>query len=275
MQKFLTCLYTGCLLLCISAVSAQPQMKSLSELISAGDENWQKLKRSAERSRNKVEFLEKDSAKAVIALQQSQLSTGTTLGSIIYYSGGILIDDGWIRILGSGSRRLPRNIPEWNAGKISAMRTSEMFYILVADDVMGGLFAIKASSVEELENIGQVFYFGPNSLSWQNTGLSYNAFLFFCFNGNLNDFYSDFRWKGWKEEIATVDCNSVISCYPLLWTKEGLQMKNNRKQLAIQSQWNLYQGNSKSGSHKAVANTQKVKVIDKPVSMWTQELKKK
>ena len=249
-------------------------MKTLEELKQPGKDAWLRIELMAERAKNKVEILLPDSARASTALLQSQFSTKTNLGSIIYYSGGILVDGGWIRILGSGSKKLARSVPDWNAGKISVMRNNEMFYLLIADDVMGGLFAIKASSVEELESVGQVFYFGPNSLSWQNTGLSYGGFVSFCFNGNLKEFYEDFRWKGWQEEVSLIDANSVISCYPLLWTREGLQLKANRKQLAIQTQWNLYQGKPKSGSkQKAVAQRQPVKPQpQKIVSMWSQEL---
>jgi hypothetical protein len=251
-------------------------MKTIEELTEPGNDSWLSIERMAEHAKNKVEILPSDSAKASVALLQSQFPTNTKLGSIIYYSGGILIDGGWIRILGSGSKKLPRSVPEWNAGKISAMRNEEMFYLLVADDVMGGLFAIKASSVAEIESVGQVFYYGPNSLSWQTTGLSYGGFISFCLNGNLKQFYEDFRWKGWQDEVPAIDCNSVISCYPLLWTREGLQLKANRKQLAIQSQWNMYQGKPKSGSRqKAVAQLQTPRPAStKVVSMWSQEFGK-
>jgi len=248
-------------------------MKSIDELKKPGKDSWLRIEMMVEHAKNKVEILAPDSEKASVALLQSQFTTGTNLGSVIYYSGGILVDGGWIRILGSGNKRLSRSVPEWNAGKISAMRNSEMFYLLIADDVMGGLFAVKASSVNEVETVGQVFYFGPNSLSWQSTGLSYGGFLHFCFNGNLKEFYEDFRWKGWQEEVAVLDANSVISCYPLLWTREGLQLKANRKQVGIQSQWNLYQGKPKPGSkQKAVAQRQTAKPApSKIVSMWSQE----
>jgi len=277
LQKFKSAFLIFCMLHCARFSFAQVPMKTIQELNAPGKDSWLRIQRMAEHAKNKVEILAPDSVKASVALLQSQFSTNTNLGSIIYNSGGILVDGGWIRILGSGSKRLARSVPEWNAGKISAMRNDEMFYLLVADDVLGGLFAIKASSVEELESIGQVFYYGPNSLSWQTTGLSYGGFISFCFNGNLKEFYEDFRWKGWQEEVPSIDCNSVISCYPLLWTREGLQMKVNRKQLAIQSQWNMYQGKPKPGSkQKAVAQRQPASrpPSSKIVSMWSQEFGK-
>ena len=36
------------------------------------------------------------------------------MGAVIFETGGILIDEGWLRILGSGHPRLPRSLPDWN-----------------------------------------------------------------------------------------------------------------------------------------------------------------
>lgn len=262
------CLY------CFSPANAQQASRPVGELI-AGHAGWDRISIIADHARNKVEILGRDSVRATQALYQSQLSTNTLLGSVIYNTGGILIDDGWVRILGSGCARLTRSVPDWNRGKLAATRNEDAFYLLVADDVLGGLFAIKAASAEELETIGEVFYYGPNNLTWQSTGLSYSSFISYCFSGNLKDFYDGFRWKGWQEDVKVIDCSTVISCYPMLWTREGLQLKANRKLLAIQTQWNMYQGRSKGGSkQKAVASRQPAKPQPSPAeeSMWAQTL---
>jgi hypothetical protein len=270
--RLITCFIILCTFVFVRhAFGQQPAMRT-GHPPPAEHAGWERILLIAGHSKNKVELLQKDSSRAELALAQSQLGTNTLLGSIIYNSGGILIDGGWIRILGSGCQKLTRSVPEWNAGKLSAMRNEEAFYLLVADDVLGGLFAIKASSKEELETIGQVFYYGPNGLTWQSTGLSYASFIAYCFSGNLKDFYDDFRWKGWQEDIKTIDCNSVISCYPMLWTREGLQQKANRKLLAIETQWNLYQGKTKPGRQKSMAQRQSAnsKAPAAVESMWVQ-----
>jgi hypothetical protein len=244
------------LLSCCKILFAQQAPKPLEELVGARSE-WDRVLLISGHAKNKVEILARDSARASRALYQCQLSTNTLLGSVIYNCGGILIDEGWIRILGSGSARLGRTVPEWNKEKLGVMRNEEAFYLLVADDVLGGLFAIKSAAIEELETVGQVFYYGPNSLTWQPTGLSYSSFISYCFSGNLKDFYDGFRWKGWEEDVRAMDCSHVISCYPMLWTREGLQLKANRKLLAIQAQWNFYQGKGKPAARqKGVAQRQ-------------------
>ena len=64
-----------------------------------------------------------------------QVTTRSPLGAIAYETGGLIIDGGWLRILGSGHSRLTRDIPQWNAGRANG-------FLLVADDATGGFFAI-------------------------------------------------------------------------------------------------------------------------------------
>jgi hypothetical protein len=36
------------------------------------------------------------------------------MGTIVYMIGGLLIDNGWIRITGSGNIKLTRSLPAWS-----------------------------------------------------------------------------------------------------------------------------------------------------------------
>ena len=46
-----------------------------------------------------------------------QMPTSSPMGAVIYETGGILIHHGWLRILGSGSFKLPRGLMDWNFSK--------------------------------------------------------------------------------------------------------------------------------------------------------------
>lgn len=83
-------------------------MKSLKELTDTTDTGWEVVRSLLPKATNRVEVLPRDSAAACNAVYQSQLAVQTTLGAVEYMTGGILIDGGWIRIIGSGSPRLPR-----------------------------------------------------------------------------------------------------------------------------------------------------------------------
>jgi hypothetical protein len=86
--------------------TAQNKMRSVDELVNKTDPGWTLVKDWIKSAKNKVEILPVDQAKAKDALYKTQVTTRSPMGAVIFMTGGILIDDGWIRILGSGSRRI-------------------------------------------------------------------------------------------------------------------------------------------------------------------------
>ena len=97
---------------------AQNKMRSVEELINMTEPGWSLVQQWIDSAKNKVEVLSCDTAKAKDALYKTQVTTRSPMGAIIYSTGGLLIDNGWIRILGSGNEKLKRSIPDWNKGKI-------------------------------------------------------------------------------------------------------------------------------------------------------------
>jgi Protein of unknown function DUF2625 len=228
--------YALILAACFSQV---PHKKTIKELVSSNDTSWNKILELKASARNIVEILPKDHGKAEAALIEAQLPANTFLGSIIYESGGILVDKGWIRILGSGCTRLNRSVPSWNKGKTTASTKIPYTFMLVADDVLGGMFALKSDGKQSPDSC-IVYYYGPNSLKWKATGFNYRTFISYCFSGSIKRFYDDFRWAGWEQEVSQMDGNQVISCFPLLWTRNALEQKSNRKIVTVQKQWEIY-----------------------------------
>ncbi|WP_087149044.1 DUF2625 domain-containing protein [Pedobacter lusitanus] len=212
-----------------TTVFAQNKMQSLDELINKTDPAWPLVQKWIDSAKNKVEVLEADSANAKNALFNTQVSTYSTLGAVIYNSGGIMIDNGWLRILGSGSTRLNRSVPEWNKGKTIEEYGDKPDYFLVADDAAGGFFAINYGAFgKDLKN---VYYLAPNSLNWEPLGLGYSEFIRFCLDGDLNEFYKGLRWSTWNKFIANLDGNKSYSFSPYLWTKEGTDIEKCRRKL--------------------------------------------
>jgi hypothetical protein len=234
------------------------EMRPLSELLENQKKGWDVITQWKFNAKNKVEILPKEDARADSALYRSQFFASSPIGAIVYGCGGILIEDGWIRILGSGCKQFDRSLPDWNKGKSSIKFNDQSTYLLIGDDIIGGIYAMKTASADNAE-VGRIYYFGPNSLRWEATGLSYAGFINFCFSGDLENFYSDFRWSGWNEEIKKLNGNEVISCYPLLWTKEGKELKANRKIISVQKLWDFYHPNEGVGGKAIVSKNKTVK----------------
>ena len=208
-------------------------MRPLEQLIDTKDPGWPLVLDGIKHAKNKVEVLPCDTAKAKIALYQTQVTTRSTMGAVIYLTGGILIDDGWIRILGSGSPRLPRSMPEWNKGKSFAEYGDRPNFHLIADDVLGGFYAINGGELGK--DPGKLYYLAPDTMEWEAMDMGYTQFLIFCFSGDLATYYKDYRWKGWKEETAALAGDQAFHIFPPLWSKEGKDItKDLRKAVPVE-----------------------------------------
>src|SRR5882724_4909241 len=118
-------------------------LKTLQELINRDDPGWPLVQNWISEAANPVEILPPpDDTKREQSLVASQVTTRSSMGAIIYESGGILVDHGWLRILGSGHPRLPRSLPDWNFGRSYVIAGEQPRFLLIADDVVGGFFAI-------------------------------------------------------------------------------------------------------------------------------------
>jgi len=198
---------------------SQYKMRPIEQLINNDDPGWPVVRKWIDSAKNKVEVLPADNSQAKDALYKTQVTSRSIMGAIVYSTGGILVDDGWIRILGSGSAKLKRTLPDWNKGKAFVNFGDRPAFFLVADDAAGGLFAINYGSFgSDKENI---YYFSPTSLQWEALGINYEDFVWFCFTGDLEKFYSGIRWKSWRKDIQSINADQVFHITPPLSTIEG------------------------------------------------------
>ena len=214
-----------------ACLSAQPmQTRPLTALINTEDPGWPLVQSWIATAKNKVQVLPKAAARADSALLAAQVTTRSPMGAVVYETGGILVDNGWLRILGSGSPDLNRDLMGWNKDKQQGL-------LLIADDALGGFFALNGGTFGQA-TLGKIYYLAPENLEWQPLDKGYSDFLVFCFSGNLNKFYDGMRWKGWQQEVATLDGSQGITCYPFLFTEEGKNInKVLRKAVPIQELW--------------------------------------
>lgn len=237
-------------------VSAQNKMQSLDELINTTDPAWPLIQKWVDSAKNKVEVLGFDSVNAKNALFNAQVSTYSSLGAVIYNSGGIMVDNGWLRILGSGNERLNRSVPEWNKGKSIKEFGDKPDYLLVADDAVGGFFAINYGAFGE--DLKAIYYLAPNSLQWESLGLGYTEFIRFCFDSDLSAFYKGLRWSTWNKFIAKLDGSKSYSFQPYLWTKEGMDIeKCSRKLVPTEQLFQFVLTNQRELVQKSPAEPQK------------------
>lgn len=188
-------------------------MRSLTELTSTDEPAWPLVQQWLSAAPN-VEVLPANVASAEAALLSLQVTLRSPMGAVVYQSGGLLIDHGWLRVLGSGSPRMRRSLPGWNDGKVHTDEAGRPTLLLMADDVLGGLFALNGGALGA--ELGQVFYLAQDTLEWEQLPMGYSDFLAWALSPRLSDFYTDQRWTGWEEEVQQLNGDQALSVYPFL-----------------------------------------------------------
>jgi len=205
-------------------------MKNLDELVNKDEPGWDLVKEWLVGAKNHYEILPKEISRAEVELVNTQVTTRSPMGAIVYETGGILIDHGWVRVLGSGSSRLDRGLMEWNKGK-------SLGFLLVADDVIGGYFAINGGAFGS--EPGNIYYLAPDTLEWENLDFGYSDFLNWLLHGNIRKFYEPFKWQNWQEDTGKINGNQVFQFFPFLWTKYDCIEDLNRKAISVEENYAL------------------------------------
>ncbi len=202
-------------------------MQTLEQLISPENCAWPILSQWIERARNHCYVIKKDQSSAERELFTMQMPTSSPMGAVIYETGGILIHHGWLRILGSGSFKLPRGLMDWNFSKSFSESGEKPKYLLVADDVIGGYFALNGGSLGD--NLGKIYYFSPKDLTWHNLNFTYTEFLAWALNGDLEAFYQGLFWQNWQDDVKQLDGNQIFIFSPDLSEERKIAIDERQK----------------------------------------------
>jgi hypothetical protein len=133
-----------------------------------------------------------------------------------WHTTGMLLDHGWLRLLGG----IGSDLPDLVAANESRLGTGVApSHLVIALDVVGGRFAVNGGGIPGAA--GEVAYFGPDSLDWLPTGLSHSAFVEWAFTGDTASFFETLRWTGWESEVRDVAPDSLLAVYPPLFSEQA------------------------------------------------------
>ena len=170
---------------------------------------WAEISALAAAAPYPVEVLPVDPERAAACLAALEITTRSWLGAVVANSGGLVIDHGWLRVLGGGHDGLP---------DVAAQRIPGTGGLVVAFDVLGGQFAWLQA---EPDLRPTVHYFGPEDLAWHDLELGYGDWLEATLTGSLTGFYEGLRWPGWEAEVASVALDQGIHTWPPPWSSQG------------------------------------------------------
>ncbi|MBR7831867.1 DUF2625 family protein [Actinospica durhamensis] len=202
-------------------------MRELEELTTVDDPAWPALEALFAESAVPPVVLPADDGEARRGLLQLQISARSALGGLVLNCGGLLVDEGWVRVYGAGSsseRRMPSLAevnafpadfdPEWHPAPS----------LVVGHDVLGGVFALNGHdpAAEGRPGVpGQMTYFAPDSLEWEELRMGHSTWLSWLLSGRLEQFYEGMRWPGWQQETGALAWTEGINFFPPLWSEEA------------------------------------------------------
>ncbi|NMO21134.1 DUF2625 family protein [Pyxidicoccus fallax] len=192
--------------------------KTLDELINAKEPGWPVVREWLDGANKPVEVLDVSPRRGAEVLLALQVTTRSPMGAIAFQTGGLLVDHGWVRILGGGCARMEGDLARWNG--LGGRPLVEPFNgaMLVAHDVLGGFFALDGGALGE--GRGAAYYLAPDTLEWERLVDSYSELVAFLLTGDLAKFYEDFRWPGWEKDVAALSPDRGYSFVPPLFARD-------------------------------------------------------
>jgi len=214
--------------------------RSLGKLLDTDDPAWPLVCQWIADARNAVETLPVERTVGEQTLLFLQVTAHSPLGALALESGGIVIDHGWLRLLGAGSGRLQDGLCEWNQRAVAQIGERQARYpelCLVAHDAAGGFFALNGGAWDGRPS--SVFYFAPDTLRWEDLGTSYSGFLQWALAGDLAQFYATMHWPEWERDVAAIADDQGYSIYPPLWMQGEPIADRSRQAVPMRELWGV------------------------------------
>lgn len=174
---------------------------------------WNEIAEIFDQSENNIEINRIDKSNLFL-LDKLNINETSFLGQIVLNTAGIVVDK-YIRIYGNGDDKCSRNIYTYN------QELKKQFgdgFLFVGDDVFGGLFAINRGGY--YSKINHILYFAPDTLEWEDIGITYQEFIIYLASKNVNEFYHPYKWLEFSSYIDEIKYKEGILIYPFLWSKE-------------------------------------------------------
>ena len=175
------------------------------------EDNWNAIKELLQSSERKIEIVENENPRAPMILKWAKIKEHTDLAAVISNCEQIIVDD-WVHVFGSG-----KGADGQTVFMLSSLADEDFMKhgIVVAKDVLGGLYAICMNEMDDA--YGDIFYLQPECLEWENSGMSYSEFLVWLAHEDLDAFYQDVRWEGWRDVTSHINIESALKFTPEIW----------------------------------------------------------
>lgn len=153
------------------------------------------------------------------ALERLQITTHSSLGALVFLTGGLVVEHGWLRIVGGPTETFPYD--PWSLATelgLAGDDPTRADLLVVAIDRLGGLFVLDGGV---LGRPGKIAYFAPDTLEWEPLDLTHSGLVEAMLSASEREFYRESRWVGWETEVEGLAPLHGISVVPPLWAAES------------------------------------------------------
>jgi hypothetical protein len=211
-------------------------MRTVAELVDRREPGLALVREWLRAASNPVELLPCEAAAGERSLLALQVTTRSPLGALAYETAGLLVDRGWLRLLGAGGPRLPRGLAEWN--RLGKPEPRMPGALLIGDDAVGGFFALNGGGLPG--TTGHVFYLAPDTLDWEDLAVGYSEWVRWACAGDLEKFYAKTRWPEWAADAAALPGDRAFSIFPFLWLQGPPIAERSRRPIPVAELWQLH-----------------------------------
>ncbi|MFE5935343.1 DUF2625 family protein [Streptomyces sp. NPDC056470] len=208
-------------------------MRGIDELVDVDEPAWPELQGMFGASSVPVQVLPGDIDEGRRCLLQMQVSARSVLGALALGTGGVLVDDGWLRVFGGGSASASASVSDGRLPSLAQVNRFPTEFdpgwhpatgLVVGHDIVGGVFALNGGDPAAAGRPGapgRMTYFTPGTLEWEAMEMGHSGWVSWLLSGRLEVFYDGMRWPGWREEAAALAFGQGLSVYPFLWSEEA------------------------------------------------------
>ena len=228
-----------------------PVVRELEELVSGDDDAWSQVLAWRAAASRRVEIVPATPEDGRATLLALQITTRSPMGALALRCGGLLIDHGWLRILGARNPRIGDGLREWN-GSLGGLPLDPPLddALVVAYDAVGGFFALNRGNWDAAP--GTLHYLGPGDYAWQGFELGYSEFMQWAMSDDLEAFYQGSRWAGWQAEVERLGPDQAMSIYPPLGFEASADGYRKRSSVPARELWTFHHSLSRQlGEHPA------------------------
>ena len=199
-------------------------MRAVDELADVRDPAWPELAAELANAPVPLEVLPIEADLGRECLYRIQVTAASRLGALAVNTGGLLVDHGWLRVLGGGNESRGLASLAQAAGLDGTVPLPPASFF-VGHDAIGGRFEINGTDPESIDRPGapgELCYLGPHTGGWESLEVGHGDWLSWIADGFTTEFYAHVRWPGWTEEVQDLPLSHGIAVFPFLWSREAM-----------------------------------------------------